>query len=109
MEKKLIDSYSLKMEIAKHICDTQKDLSGKDQHIVITAMQEVIKMIDEAPAVEAVEITEVIAMLRSLIYEYTQVNEYKPEIEGIRVTWTDDDNLTSRRVTWVDNDNLTSR
>lgn len=51
MEKKLIDSYSLKMEIAKYICDTQKVLPGKDQHIVITAMQEVIKMIDEAQEV----------------------------------------------------------
>lgn len=96
MEKKLIDSYALKMEIAKYICDTQKVLPGKEQHIVITAMQEVIKMIDEAPAVEAVEITEVIAVLRSLINEYQQANGYKPEIEGIRVTWTDSDNLTSK-------------
>lgn len=83
MEKKLIDSYALKMEIVKYVCGTVDILPENDQHIVITAMQEVIKIIDEAPAVEAVEITEVIAMLRSLI------NEYKQESERIRVTWSD--------------------
>ena len=75
MEKKLIDSYALKMEIVKYVCDTLDILPERDQHIVGTAMKEVIKMIDEAPAVEAVETAEVITILRSLLEESKQKEE----------------------------------